>query len=113
MLQDNSWQVTVDKTSYAVGDTLTFKSSYTKLRDATGEATRYIECDNNGVLTRYPFSVAIGDRKPGTTATGGSGVIPVVRPVPTKCRFVISVKYEIYFVRHLTETNYSEFFNVK
>lgn len=114
VIQDDSWTISVDKTSYVEGDTIAATSEYTKLRQVSGESKRYLDCLNaNGGEVRYPLNGAVADRVAGKNATGINLTVPEVKEAPTKCHVTIVLRYEIFRpFRYHTEQKKSADFEI-
>lgn len=106
------WRLTIAASEIRVGDTVTIKSEYTKLREVSGKAVRYIECqDGDNIYIRYPLNEAIADRQSGTAGTGIVVTIPtIISDVPTMCKFTIAIAYDVYPWKKVNQTNSSNEF---
>ena len=100
------WKLKLPPGDIHVDDTVVVESTYTKLREVTGKAVRYLECVNTaGAIVRYPINEARADRAPGSrTGTGVIIKVPAVVPVlQAKCRISINVTYQVYPWRTVVE----------
>lgn len=111
VLQD--WRLILKKNSYTLDEIITVESAYTKTRNVTGIATRYIECKNDrDVYVRYELSVADANRAPSAGSTGIVSKIPNSIVPPTSCRFSVNVCYQLYRWRNSCEYNSTSDFEV-
>jgi hypothetical protein len=106
VLQD--WHIHVEPKTYRRGETLAITSTFTKVREAKAEASRYLKCSG----TKYPVSESQGGRKPGTATRELAAIVPDTVPVPSTCSFGIEATYRIYGIRRHTETQNSNMFEV-
>jgi hypothetical protein len=107
-----NWRLVLPEQQIRVGDEVVVQSLYEKVRNSRGVSVRYIECRNEtGVFIRYPISEAVANRDVGKAGTGVVFVVPSTIPnIPAKCRFNITIDYEVYRWRHVIEsTNSAEF----
>lgn len=120
VIKNETWKLTVAGNVHYPGDILSVTSQYEKVKDATGTAKRYIECQNaQKAFIRYPINEAEANRRP-TNRSVGTGVllpVPISIPVPTQCKVSIAIKYEIfkvgnYVLRSHTEANESPLFTL-
>lgn len=95
------WRIVLPQQAIHAGDEITVQSIYTKVRNVTGHATRYIECDNKaGVSVRYQLNEAIANRGAGHQGTGIVLKIPDDIPdLPALCRISTAVDYPVYSFR--------------
>lgn len=106
VIQD--WKLTLPDKPIHAGDTIIVASTYTKLREVTGEATRYVDCwTKDNILISYPINVAIADRASGVKkGTGLILVMPTVIPdLPAKCSIRVNIKYKVLPLRTVHVTN--------
>lgn len=111
----DNWKITVPEKSYYAGDTAVIYSTYTKKRDVTGIAKRYIECENqNSASIRYPLNEAVADRKAGER-TGTAVVVKLpsdIPNLPTECRINIAVTYKVNAFKEVHESETSNSFQL-
>lgn len=108
------WHIKTDKATYAPTDTIHVQSSSTKLRKASGDVNRTIECDSGrDSVVAYNLNVSEGSRKPGFSFSTYNLEIPdTVANLPATCRVVVSVKYQVLFIRHVVEYAVSNNFTI-
>lgn len=116
VLQDWKLTVSTNKTYYP-GSTISLSSSYKKVRQVTGQATRYIQCrkpNSNEWDGFIPVSESDANRP--KTSQGSSityiGIPSSLPSLPNTCRIYINVNYRINYLRSFTEQNYSNEFTV-
>lgn len=110
----DKWVLRVPTNEIHAGDTVTLVSEYTKVRDVSGKAVRYIECENRQhTYIRYPLNEAVANRASGTGGTGIVVKVPETIPdIPTKCKFTIAITYDVYPWKKVYETNSSNTFQL-
>lgn len=108
------WTISVPNSTYHLGDTIQLHTSSQKLRKAGGPVERTIECDKGKDSTvSYPLNNSQARSGPGLNhATYELKVPLVITNIPTTCRVVIAVDYQIYGFRHITENTVSNDFRV-
>ena len=109
-----NWKLSIPNTEIHVGDTVTIESTYNKLRDTSGESTRYITCKNKaGLWVRYELNRATSDRAKGK---GGTGIVVIIRrdiaDVPTQCKFEVAIRYEVLPFRSVHVVNETNTFTL-
>lgn len=114
VIDDETWTITYDKSTYRVGDKATLTSKFTKLRDIDGTATRFISCKSpDNVFIKYKLNNDVAIAPQGKAGVGIIVTIPQELAgitLPTDCRFTIRVDYNINFFRtHTESTTSSEF----
>lgn len=103
----DNWTLSIPTVDLKAGQEATIVSEYTKLRDVTGVAKRYVECRNEkGAYIRYPLNEAVANRASGNGGTGIIVKIPTDIPnLPAKCRFTVAIVYEVYPWRKVNQSN--------
>lgn len=114
VIANDSWTITVDKSSYTEGDVIAVTSEYQKFRQVTGVAKRYLNCLSvSGANVRYELEEAEANREAGKNATGINVRVPEIKEAPTKCHITIAIDYSIFGpLRHHPEQNDSNDFDV-
>lgn len=111
----DTWTIDVSEKSYHPAEEVNVHSVYKKVRNTTGKAYYYLECENaKGRLVRYPISQTEGNKPSGQ----GDIEIPLKLPenipdLPNQCRVVISVDYRIYTFRNHTENAQTNWFRME
>lgn len=108
------WRITVPNTVYHLGGTIQLHTTSHKLRKAGGPVERTIECDKGKDSTvSYPLNNSQAKGAPGLNHSTYELKIPLnITNLPTTCRVVIAVDYQIYGFRHITENTVSNDFRV-
>lgn len=111
------WRISInnDVNNIHAGDTVVIQSTYNKLHNTSGTATRYITCLNRSDLwVRYELNRATSNRGKGK---GGTGIILVIRrdiaDLPTKCKFEIAIEYEVMPFKKVNVHNQTQEFELK
>lgn len=109
----SNWSIVAPTDDAHIGQTIVVQSLFTKLRAVNGTAHRTLICNNSaGAEVAYPINDAVANH----AAQQHSGVgIPIVIPtvvVPAKCKLAISIEYQVYPFRTVTEFATSNQFNV-
>lgn len=107
------WRLLAPKGDAHTGQTIVIQSLFTKVKAVDGISSRKLLCDNaQGEDISYPLSVAVADHAV-QKRTGVS--IPITIPAmstPATCRVMVSIKYQIYPFRSMTQSTTSNSFYV-
>jgi hypothetical protein len=111
------WKLSLPEKKIHVGDTVVVASTYKKLRDVTGEASRFLDCNTKqGVSIRYPVNKASASRGASDHRQTGTGIVLVIPntipDLPTKCRIAVSIDYPVLPWRHVIENNETKDFTL-
>lgn len=117
IIEDKSRSLQTTKGEYAIGETITLSSSFTKLQDAKViRSVRYVECLNdNGTMTKYMASTAdapLGVKKGTYKGRKLTVIVPFV-PHGEICRVRVETGYRVRLIRSFSEYNVSNTFGVK
>lgn len=106
--------IVVPEQRIAVGEEVIIESRYNKIRDVTGESTRYIECKTkDGIPLRYELSKAEANRSATKGGVGISMIAPSNIPdLPAQCRYTIIIEYDVLPFKHVFESANSEWFTL-
>lgn len=110
------WRINVDNNKvYRPGEAILVKNQFTKVREATGISTHYIECKDTfgNYNTKQEINESEVKRPAGATAEDIQLVIPSLTvPTPTTCRIhIIRIYHGVNGFRTVIVNNYSnEFF---
>lgn len=111
-----NWEIVLpDGAEYKSGSTITVASRYTKTRNISGVAHRYVECqDKNGYYIRFDGTPpATADHQTGTGGTAVQIKLPDNPPtIPTYCHIAISIDYQLYSFRKINHYNQSPEFKI-
>lgn len=109
------WHLGVVQQDYHPGDDITVLSTFNKVRNASGTSYRFLECTNpvNGNQVRYPIDQSDGSRP----ASFGSAQLLLHIPdsipnLPISCHINITVVYNVYSFRKVTQTAITNNFQV-
>lgn len=114
VIKNSSWELTVDKSSYHVGDTATVHVVADKLKPYGGKFVRNIECKSGtGSYVSYYIAESDSNRQAGHVETDVPIKIPSVgATLPAQCHFVFVIEYRVYSFRSFTEYNNSNEFEL-
>lgn len=101
-----------DSKQYKIGSEIIVTSEFLKKRTSSGEAKRYIECQNpDGQFSnRFPIGESTADQQTGTSARQVHLRVPlgVQAPLPATCRITINIEYPISRLRDLLRGKHFE-----
>lgn len=108
------WHIQTSEKSYHPSGTIEIISSSIKLRDATGQVSRTIECNSGrDSVVGYNLNLSRGSRKAGKHTSTYLVKLPSnITPLPATCRVVVAVDYKLYGFRHIKENTVSNDFTV-
>lgn len=108
------WHIKTTDTAYHPNETIEITSSSIKLRNATGQVSRTIECNSgNDSVIGYNLNLSKGSRPAGSHTSTYEVKLPSnITNLPATCRVVIAVDYKLYGFRHIIENTVSNNFTV-
>lgn len=108
------WRITVAPAAYHPGSVVIVNSSSTKLRKASGDVHRAIECNvSKDNTVAYTVNDSSSARVPGYAASNSALVIPYnIANLPATCRVIITIDYRVYWFRHTNEYAASNDFQI-
>lgn len=111
VIRNDTWKLTVEKSEYKVGETVTVHILSDKVRNVGGWFTTTAECKKDGVFVSYPISEQRVNRAVGHVETSIDTAIPNKVPnLPSTCRIAYILEYTLFSFRSFSEYNFTNEF---